>query len=368
MVISSFCFIFTFIIFCFYYTSYFLYLLFYFSYDDNSFSRGSNNYLKGKQSQIHNPLLPNLTIGTTKCEKRMIESAKYIKSTHKHNAQKFLQERYHYFGKNQYKQNSIEALHFVFSCLSGALINKKSCSPFSQNFQNLMKNLPKYYVPSQFPKLPEVFYFEHGLRSADQRILEYIKERDILDIGAFYGDSAYVLQNRTNQHIISYEFSPENVETFHQNAKLLNFNMTQHIIIPKGLSNEKSIMKVGNCHASNCNLKSRNGSQTVEISTVDEEMKNSSYKIGFVKIDAEGYTYKIIKGGFETFKRDRPVFAVSIYHNYEEMFGTYDLIDSLSNYYIEFQTQKKALDSFGELILFAYPNEIFPNGINQSNN
>ena len=51
-------------------------------------------------------------------------------------------------------------------------------------------HFPDYYCPSQFHPIPEVFYFQHGLLNADVRVLNYIKERDILDVGAFDGDSA----------------------------------------------------------------------------------------------------------------------------------------------------------------------------------
>ena len=136
--------------------------------------------------------------------------------------------------------------------------------------------------------------------------------------------------------------------------------MTKTILIPKALSDKKGNLTYLDCGEAGCNVDiNKVGPYAAEISTIDDEIFNSSYKIGFIKIDAEGYTYKILKGGINTLQRDRPVLSLAIYHNYEEVFQTYDLVDSLNNYLFEFQLQNNVLNNLGELILFAYPAELF---------
>ncbi|OHT11867.1 hypothetical protein TRFO_18554 [Tritrichomonas foetus] len=65
---------------------------------------------------------------------------------------------------------------------------------------------------------PEVFYHQHGLRFADERIQKYIKDRNVVDMGAFIGDSALVFMNYTDKIIYSYEYSSQNVVEMEKNV------------------------------------------------------------------------------------------------------------------------------------------------------
>jgi len=60
----------------------------------------------------------------------------------------------------------------------------------------------------------EAHYFHHGLRFSPQKLRDYVLNRDIMDIGAFIGDSMVILTKYTNKKVMSYELSPKNYKRF----------------------------------------------------------------------------------------------------------------------------------------------------------
>jgi hypothetical protein len=59
------------------------------------------------------------------------------------------------------------------------------------------------------------------------------------------------------------------------------------------------------------------GQILVPVSTVDNEVKRLNLRVGLIKADCEGVEPNIILGALETIRRDRPVLAISMYHNAE---------------------------------------------------
>lgn len=83
---------------------------------------------------------------------------------------------------------------------------------FREEYSKIEKSYSLEDDGRDFP--PEVFYFHHGLRFADKKILNYIKDKNFLDCGAYIGDSVLVLKDYTNKTIFCYEFSKPNLDEF----------------------------------------------------------------------------------------------------------------------------------------------------------
>lgn len=65
----------------------------------------------------------------------------------------------------------------------------------------------------------------------------------------------------------------------------------------------------------------------------------------------------------ETIRKYRPVLSLAIYHNGEEMFETIQLLGSFVyklHYRMEILRLHGGMDYFGEIVLFAYPEELGP--------
>jgi hypothetical protein len=104
------------------------------------------------------------------------------------------------------------------------------------------------------------------------------------------------------------------------------------------------------------------GSDIVEMTTIDEEVKKHDIVVGFIKMDVEGYGMPIIKGAMETIKSQRPVLSLGVYHNYEELFEIKPFLQRhLNDYVYEFQLQQFGSEDFYDMTLFCYPKELSGN-------
>ena len=130
--------------------------------------------------------------------------------------------------KQYLNKESLDNLHFLYSSIFAGFDNPNSCmdnpDSYKKTFQSKLQEW-NCNGPNIFPICrTEVFFYENGLRFANQAILDYVMERDILDIGACEGDSAFVFQNKTKKRIFSYEPNPNNIKIFQSNAQILNFD------------------------------------------------------------------------------------------------------------------------------------------------
>lgn len=208
---------------------------------------------------------------------------------------------------------------------------------------------------------PEVFYFHHGLRFANQKIKNYIKNKDILDCGAFVGDSVLILKDYTDKNIFCYEFYKPCLEKFHKIMKLNNVT-SGYKLIPLALGENIKNAKANSESIVACPFEDSHKQPTdevVSITTIDEEVKKHNFKVGFIKVDVEGHGFKLIKGAINTIKNQRPVLSIGVYHSKSELFEIKPFLEkSLDNYIFEFQLQSFKEGDLNELTLFCYPKEL----------
>ena len=319
----------------------------------------------------------NLLITTKIIE---LEPINYIKSDKLHycwihipeimkNIKSIYQNNYYDYLKNKLSDMKIgtdniskSTLDYVYTCLVNSL-NDKKCCPIDffyteRDNKRFKDELAKGYYDKFIieKKCQEVFYTHHGLRFAKKPILDYIKDKDIIDAGAFIGDSALVLANYTSRKIYSYEASHFNY------LKCINTTKANNIedkVVPLllGLSDKSGILYSNSTDVSIGNTLYNEGKNPVYITTIDNEVEKRNLIPGFIKADTEGYEYKILIGALKTIKKYRPILSISIYHNKEGLFDIPDLIKTFGNYHIEYRSPSQTPD-FSELILFAYPAEI----------
>ncbi|MFA5800898.1 MAG: FkbM family methyltransferase [Thermoleophilia bacterium] len=58
----------------------------------------------------------------------------------------------------------------------------------------------------------------------------------------------------------------------------------------------------------------KKGNIPIEITTIDKWSEDSRLKVDFIKGDLESFEYKVLCGGAETIKRDKPKIALTVYH------------------------------------------------------
>jgi FkbM family methyltransferase len=157
-------------------------------------------------------------------------------------------------------------------------------------------------------------YNHHGLRWLPQAVKDYIRERDIVDVGASIGDSLTILDEYTNHRVISYELMPDTAQLARKAAAHLPAE--KHLVLLCGLSNFTGIVNVST-HGNEESTFLSTGSVEVPISTIDIEAQRLNLTVGLIKADVEGYEIDVLKGARETIQRDHPIITMSIYHNAE---------------------------------------------------
>jgi FkbM family methyltransferase len=205
----------------------------------------------------------------------------------------------------------------------------------------------------------EVFYFHHGLRFANKKIQNYVRDRDVIDGGAYSGDSLLVLRKYTNKTVYCYEFFDGCLEWFAETIKKNNIK-SGYVLVPTALG--ETVREINNYKdsiSSGTALLGSNGEKPIEMTTIDEEVKRRNIKVGFIKTDVEGYSMPVIQGAMNTIKSQRPVLSLGIYHNHEELFGVKPFLQkNLTDYVYEFHLQSTVDGDFNEMILFCYPKEL----------
>lgn len=199
--------------------------------------------------------------------------------------------------------------------------------------------------------LPEVFYYHHGLKFLDEKVLRHIRGTVFLDLGAFVGDSTYVLSKYAPSKILAFEPSAQNREKFVRNMTAEGIG--NYELIPAGVSDQPGAMCFDENQGST--TLGSSGANTIDLVTIDDFLKErATGKIGLIKADLEGMGLKMVRGAIEAIRRDRPVLLLSIYHNKEELLGIYRFLkENVQGY----RYRVEALAKLCEITLIASPEE-----------
>ena len=147
----------------------------------------------------------------------------------------------------------------------------------------------------------------------------------IIDIGANIGATTLNFAKRVGVEgkVFSFEPSPYNYKKALENIKLNNFENIK--LINQGLGNEKTTTFLYNVNENNRGMQrllkdsediSSYEKTSVEIDTLDRSMQIFNIPTpSLIKIDVEGYEFKVLKGGWETIKNNMPALFIELDDN-----------------------------------------------------
>lgn len=188
----------------------------------------------------------------------------------------------------------------------------------------------KYFLPLNLFD-SSVFWSRYGIPECET--LSSIKEKSIIDVGAYVGDSSLILQDYTRDKVYAFEGAEE---TFRVLEKTIELNRTSRIIpIHKALTSKKGIVRLHIGERSSCNSICERegyeyiGEEKVESITLDEFVESESLEVGLIKVDIEGGEQDFLKGAMRTIQNQRPILLISIYHSAEDFFDIKPLIEQL---------------------------------------
>ncbi|EAK7482583.1 FkbM family methyltransferase, partial [Campylobacter jejuni] len=186
-----------------------------------------------------------------------------------------------------------------------------------------------YFLPIRQFEI-SVFLNKHGLYLFEELTLNNIKNKDIIDVGGFVGDSAIFFEKEvTLKNIYSFEATKSNYDLM---LKTLKLNNSSRIVpINKGLGSKNEILNITvNGGGSSLISSSVNGDniEQCEIITLDDFVEKHNIEVGFIKVDIEGFEQEFLKGAINTIKTQKPAMLISIYHNYSDFFQIKPLVES----------------------------------------
>jgi len=222
----------------------------------------------------------------------------------------------------------------------------------------------KYVIPKSLME-PSVFYYHHGLTFVPEKIIDYIKGHDFIDLGAYIGDSALALYQYGYRKIYSVEMSRRSMERYIKLMNCNNIDASKYELINVAIS-EKDNMPPVYLSDSGCSnmfaVESTKGELVVERKSLDTLVKEYGIVPKFIKTDIEGFSLELVKGAVNTLKQHRPILGIAIYHNPYEFFEVKPFLESILENYT-YLIRKLTISPFtggchGETTLIAYPNEI----------
>ena len=185
-----------------------------------------------------------------------------------------------------------------------------------------------YYLPTKYFDT-SVFYYKYELPLLEK--INNIKNKSIIDAGAFVGDSALILESYCDK-VYAFEPTSTNYDLLLKTIKLNN-KSSKIIPIKKGLGSKK---ETANIHidrgSSSINrvLRDNLEVETIEITTLDDFVNENNLDIGLIKVDIEGSEQDFLKGAENTIKTQKPILLISIYHSAFDFFQIKPYIESLN--------------------------------------
>ena len=167
---------------------------------------------------------------------------------------------------------------------------------------------------------------------------EFLKNKDIIDAGAFTGDTSIPLSKITDNNVYafepfkdSYNLLKRNVEANHivnivpVNKSLGNINGNRTLYLSK--NNVQGV-------CSDSSIRSYDEEIHVEETTIDSFVKENNLNVGYITVDVEGAEMDLLEGAIDTIKSQKPILCISIYHKVSDYF---DIIPWIANLGLDYE-------------------------------
>lgn len=228
-----------------------------------------------------------------------------------------------------------------------------------------------YQVPEsfRFPQgvIPEkeAFYLAFGLKFLPEQAMQLIRGRDVIDGGAYVGDSALLFLANGARTVFGFEPDTRNYQEF---IETISLNHAEGKIVPvkMALGSERRRAQLY-CRDSQgvnmgasvvCGTQSGEPCETYDVDVIDVDsfVRENRLQPGLIKLDVEGAEYDTVSGAAWTIRHFSPLLIVSLYHHPRDFFEIRPLIDRIRPYY-HFEIRRCGfVNPVTDIVLLAYPN------------
>lgn len=176
----------------------------------------------------------------------------------------------------------------------------------------------------------EIFFEKLGISCIEDR--NRCAHKDMIDVGAYIGDSALILSELTSENVYAFEPVEDNIEYMKQTAL-----MNQRKILPMHMAvsniNGKDYLSVGEAVFNSTieEIGERKYVEKVPVTTVtiDQFVSRRNLTIGLIKIHAEGAEQKVLEGARNTISEQAPVIIVEMNHTEDDFYNIKPMIEEM---------------------------------------
>ena len=212
--------------------------------------------------------------------------------------------------------------------------------------QYVLKNKGKYFPNFDYLYLTNDYY----MKTLDG-LTDHVDGKAILDCGAYIGDTAVPFAHKFPQSTV-YAFEPE-AHNYSLLLDTIEYNKMQKKIIPikawVGDQNITTTISDGWAGA-----KVGEGSQSIEIVTIDSYASEEKLTVGMIKWDIEWFEYESIIGAEKSIKKDKPVLIISLYHRGKDFFEIKELLESWDLGYKFTLRKRNCFHPFADTVLICH--------------
>jgi len=176
---------------------------------------------------------------------------------------------------------------------------------------------------------------------SDIPIFQSINTLNLIDCGAFVGDTVHSFISLTQQHnikvdtIISFEADSKNIEKLNQEIQHQKklAPSTNFIVYPAGVWSKNKFLHFSNDGDSASKILGVANETTISIPvfSLDSTVKNMN--INYIKMDIEGAELKALEGAKEIIRQQSPILAICLYHHPSHLWKIPLLINKMNPNY-----------------------------------
>lgn len=187
-----------------------------------------------------------------------------------------------------------------------------------------------------------------------QTCLSQITGKDIIDGGAYIGDSILIFEEFVPRTVYAFEPLEENFILLN---KTIYINKLRNVIPLKiGLGNikEKTSITSFDSASFRSDIFKENLGESIEITSLDDFVMEKEIDVGLIKLDVEGSEFDVLLGAKNTIREYRPILIISVYHRDQDFFEIPKLIKEMKTQYKMRFLNLNRMSATLERIILAY--------------
>lgn len=159
----------------------------------------------------------------------------------------------------------------------------------------------------------------------------YFAGKDIIDAGAFIGDSALIFSPLTSKLVYAFEPVPDNYALMQKTIALNGCSNVVSCPLALGAACGTISLSVNGSSSSQYGNDAFQYSDKIEVpvTTIDDYVAEHNLQVGLIKADLEGAEQDMLQGAMNTIKTQRPTLLISIYHNASDFFHIKPMLEEL---------------------------------------